>query len=127
MPHKCTRCGKVYEEGSDAIIDGCECGNRLFFYFRKISDEEASQLKAEDKAKEIEGLKGIIDIKDGEPMVDKGTDIWNIRVKDGVYEIDISSLMMGEPVIVAGEEGRYLVSLSSIFRGLSKKKVGKES
>ncbi len=116
-------CGIVYEEGSDEILNGCECGNRLFFYFRKISDEEASKLKSEKKLEEVEGLKGIIGIKDGEPVIDKGNDIWNIKVKDdGVFEIDIISLMMKEPVIVAGEEGRYLVSLPSIFQGLDKKK-----
>lgn len=116
-------CGAVYKEGSEAIVEGCGCGNRLFFYFRKISDEEASKLKTEKGLEEIDGLKGIIGIRDGEPVLDKGDDIWNIRVKnDGVYEIDISSLMMKEPVIVAGEEGRYLVSLSSIFRGLEKRK-----
>ena len=116
-------CGTVYEEGSDAILDGCECGNRLFFYFRKISDKEASKLKSEQNLKEVESLKTVIGIKDGEPMIDKGDDIWNIKVKgDGVFEIDISSLMMKEPVIVAGEKGRYLVSLPSIFEGLEKSK-----
>lgn len=116
-------CGTVYEEGSDAILDGCECGNRLFFYFRKISDEEASKLKSEQNLEEVESLKTVIGIRDGEPMIDKGDDIWNIKVKgDGVFEIDISSLMMKEPVIVAGDEGRYLVSLPSIFEGLKKSK-----
>ncbi len=116
-------CGTVYEEGSDAILDGCECGNRLFFYFRKISDEEASKLKSEQNLEEVESLKTVIGIRDGEPMIDKGDDIWNIKVKgDGVFEIDISSLMMKEPVILAGEEGRYLVSLPSIFEGLEKSK-----
>ena len=87
------------------------------------SDEEASKLRSEQKLKEVESLKTVIGIKDGEPMIDKGNDIWNIKVKgDGVFEIDISSLMMKEPVIVAGEEGRYLVSLPSIFEGLEKSK-----
>ncbi|MFQ5975799.1 MAG: Zn-ribbon domain-containing protein [Candidatus Hydrothermarchaeales archaeon] len=122
MPHKCTMCGTVYENGSEAIINGCDCGNRLFFYFRKLSDKEATKLKTEENVEEVDSLKGIIGIRDGEPVIDRGDDIWNIRVKDGIYEIDISSLMMKEPVIVTGEEGRYLVSLSSIFKGLEKKK-----
>jgi predicted nucleic acid-binding Zn-ribbon protein len=120
MPNKCTRCGKVYEEGSDVIIKGCGCGNRLFFYFRKVSDEEAAEL-TEEGTKEIqESASALIGIKDGEPVLDKGSDIWNIKVKDGVYEIDIASLMGGEPIIVAGEEGRYLVSLSSAFKKKTK-------
>jgi predicted nucleic acid-binding Zn-ribbon protein len=120
MPNKCTKCGKVYEEGSEVIFTGCECGNRLFFYFRKVSEEEAGKL-AEEGTKEIqESASELIGIKDGEPVLDKGADIWNIKVKDGVYEIDIASLMSGEPIIVAGEEGRYLVSLSSAFKKRTK-------
>ncbi len=121
MPNKCTKCGRVYEEGSEAILKGCECGNRLFFYFRKISDDEAKDL-AEKGAEDLEkSANKIIGIKDGEPVLDKGADIWNIKVKDGVYDIDISSLLSGEPIIVAGEEGRYLVSLSSVFKKRTKK------
>ncbi len=116
MPNKCTKCGKVYKEGSDAILTGCECGNRMFFYFRRISDEEAVEL-TEKGTKEISESAGtLIGIKDGEPVLDKGNDIWNIKVKEGVYEIDIAALLGGEPLIVAGEEGRYLVSLSSAFK-----------
>lgn len=116
-------CGAIYKDGSDALLNGCGCGNRLFFYFRKISDKEASKLKSEKKSGDVDSLKGIIGIKDGEPVVNKGNDIWNIKVKEhGVFDIDISSLMMKEPVIVSGEEGRYLVSLSSVFQGLEKSK-----
>jgi predicted nucleic acid-binding Zn-ribbon protein len=103
LPSKCTRCGKIYEAGSKAILTGCECGNRLFFYFRKISDAEAEELKREKETKEIQ------------------EEIWNIRVKEGVYDIDVASLMSKEPIIVAGEEGRYLVSLSSAFEGSGKR------
>ena len=121
MPNKCTKCGRVYEEGSDVIFTGCECGNRLFFYFRKVTDEEAIRL-AKEGTKEIrESAGALLGIKNGEPVLDKGTDIWNIKVKDGVYEIDIASLMSGEPIIVAGEEGRYLVGLSSAFKKKGKK------
>ncbi len=116
MPNKCTKCGKVYEEGSDVIFTGCECGNRLFFYFRKVTDKEAEELEEKGTPRVEESAGALIGIKDGEPVLDKGTDIWNIKVKNGVYEIDIASLMSGEPIIVAGEEGRYLVSLSSAFK-----------
>jgi predicted nucleic acid-binding Zn-ribbon protein len=121
MPNKCTKCGKVYQEGSDVIFTGCECGNRLFFYFRKVTEEEAENLVREGTKEIQESAGALIGIKDGEPMVDKGSDIWNIRVKNDVYEIDIASLMGGEPIIVAGEEGRYLVGLSSAFRKKTQK------
>lgn len=106
----------MYEEGSDIILSGCECGNRLFFYFRKISEDEAEGLVKEGAVDSDKSAASIIGIRDGEPVLDKGADIWNIKVKDGVYEIDIAALLGGEPIIVAGDEGRYLVSLSSAFK-----------
>lgn len=85
-------------------MKGCECGNRLFAYLRPLSEAEADRLK-EEGAREV-----------GE------FDIWNIRVKDGVYDIDLESLLQQEPIIVAGEEGRYLLSLSSVFRDRKKER-----
>lgn len=35
MPHQCIRCGKQYPEGSDAVLKGCTCGARFFFFFRE--------------------------------------------------------------------------------------------
>ena len=107
MPHKCTRCGEVYPDGSENILKGCECGNRYFIYFREISSREAEELKEKDNVREV---------KEGEGG------IGNIKVKDGIYEIDVSSLMMQEPVIIVGEEGRYLLSLPSAFKSKKQKK-----
>jgi predicted nucleic acid-binding Zn-ribbon protein len=107
MPHKCTRCGEVYEDGSENILKGCSCGNRYFLYFRKITSKEAEELKAKDDIREV---------KEGDESVG------NIKVKDGIYEIDVGSLMMQEPVIIVGEEGRYLLSLPSAFKSKKSKK-----
>ena len=68
-----------------------------------------------EKALPIYG-KGGREVKEGE----KG--VGNIKVKDGIYEIDVGSLMMQEPVIIAGEEGRYLLSLPSAFKSKKQKK-----
>lgn len=72
-------------------------------YIRKISDQAASELKSKGTVREVK------------------PDIWNIKVKNGVYDIDLASLMKDEPVIVAGDEGRYILSLSSAFRGKRKR------
>lgn len=107
MPHKCTRCGTVYEDGSENIMKGCECGNRYFIYSRKITKREAEELRIEKNVREVkEDEKGV----------------WNVKVKNGKYEIDVASLMMQEPVIVVGEEGRYLLSLSSAFKSKKNRK-----
>lgn len=115
MPHRCTKCGKVYQKGAKEILEGCECGNRLFMFFRKITDEEAEALKGKD-TKEIIDKKLVKSLgkETKEPRTDN--EIWNVKAEDGVYEIDVASLMMKEPVIVAGDEGRYILSLSSAFK-----------
>lgn len=114
MPHKCTRCGNTYEDGSEELLKGCKCGNHLFFYIRKITEEEAKELSAKIiKSSAAEASEeGDKDDKDR---------IWNVKVEDGVFQIDIASLMAKEPVVLAGEEGRYLVSLSSVFGSKDKK------
>ncbi len=118
MPHKCTKCGKTYEDGSEEVLKGCECGNRLFFYIRKITDEEAKELDA----REIKVSDASDAPKESETKEeDEGDDIWNVKVEDGVFQIDVASLMAKEPIVLAGEEGRYLVSLSSIFDGKGKR------
>ncbi len=112
MPHKCTNCGRTYEDGSEQLLKGCECGHSMFLYFRKISKEEAEELGAREIKSSGE---------ESEPEKGKD-DVWNIKIEDGVFQIDIASLMAKEPIVLAGEEGRYLVSLSSIF-GRKKKMV----
>lgn len=115
MPSKCTRCGRVYEEDSEIIFSGCECGNKLFFYYRKISDKEAEKLKEEGIEEVEKNLEEILEVKE-ERGEEKEEDIWNIKVEDGVFKINIASLMQGKPIIASGEEGRYVISLSSAFR-----------
>lgn len=102
----------------------------MFLYFRKLSSSEVQELKekqtrevrSEALLKEIQQprrkllhmqrLREILDVR--RP---KSKDIWTIKKEEeGVYNIDVASLMMKEPVIVAGEEGRYILSLSSAFQ-----------
>jgi len=120
MPHKCTKCGKIYKEGDERVLKGCECGNSMFLYFRKLTHKEADEIKKNRKAKEVKSERLSRAIKEIEG---NKSDIWNIKVKDGLYEIDVASLMSKEPIIVEGDEGEYIVSLSSLFeekKGLRK-------
>lgn len=121
MPSKCTKCGRIYEEDSDIIFKGCECGNKLFFYYRKISDEEAEKLKKAGIEEAEKKLEEILEIRE-EGGEKEGEDIWNIKVEDGVFKINVASLMQGKPIIASGEEGRYVISLSSAFRKIRGRK-----
>ncbi len=114
MPHKCTKCGNTYDDGSEELLKGCKCGNHLFLYIRKITEEEAEELDA----KVIKSTPEVAEKGEAEEEKDR---IWNVKVEDGVFKIDVASLMAKEPVVLVGEEGRYLVSLSSLFGAKGKK------
>ena len=32
--HQCVHCGKVYPDGSKALLEGCSCGSHFFFYIK---------------------------------------------------------------------------------------------
>ncbi|MDY6775504.1 MAG: Zn-ribbon containing protein [Halobacteria archaeon] len=38
MPHKCTNCGEIFEDGTDEVLDGCPvCGGGKFRYVGDLS------------------------------------------------------------------------------------------
>lgn len=43
MPHRCTDCGRIYPDGSDDVLNGCECSNNQFEFV------PASQLTESEK------------------------------------------------------------------------------
>jgi uncharacterized protein len=57
MPHQCVRCSSFFDDGSEEIIKGCQCGGKLFFFIKKDSlkkaEKEVSKLSKADK-KQIE-------------------------------------------------------------------------
>ena len=45
MPHQCIRCGKEYPDGSEALLSGCSCGAKFFFFFREKMPEKFAEAK----------------------------------------------------------------------------------
>jgi predicted nucleic acid-binding Zn-ribbon protein len=89
MPHKCTKCGKVYEDGDMRILSGCECGNNKFIYIPK-------QKKEKEEGERIE----IVRI-----------------VSPGCYEINLENAFKKDGIIIAlGEEGKYAIHLPSLLK-----------
>lgn len=130
MPHQCVHCGKIFEDGSEQILKGCDvCGSRLFFYIKKDRLEELkeihnnlSQKEKNQIEKDISELIGEERLKDNSVVLD----LEAIRVpKPGEYEIDLVRLFKGEPVIYKVEEGKYFVDIQrSLERALKKTKKG---
>lgn len=105
-------CGEVYEDDSDKLIDGCECGSSLFMY----ESEESEGLEEEDE-KVVEEV---------EEMVARGEeerenirfefDIDSISVEEeGVYSINVSRLLEEMPLVIQKEDGVYHIHLPSAF------------
>ena len=126
MPHQCVRCGKLYPDGSNELLQGCSCGGRFFFYMRSKDIERGKELTVdltpEDKKKIEEDVIDIVGdtIDETQPII---LDIESIRVlKPGQYELDLVDLFKGEPLIYKLEDGKYIIDLLGTFDILKKKK-----
>ena len=114
MPHKCVRCGKEYEDGSAELMKGCSCGARVFVYSKP--EQGAPVIATEEDARALE--------KELEPMArDKPVSIqWNVEnvrvLEKGLYELDVKSLMQGDPIVVKTDKEVYFVRFPAL-----KKKV----
>tara|TARA_Y100000310_G_scaffold337367_1_gene424268 strand:+ start:3790 stop:4158 length:369 start_codon:yes stop_codon:yes gene_type:complete len=120
MPHQCVRCNKLYPDGAQEILKGCDCGARLFFYIKKKHIEEGkeliSNLSVEDKKQIEDDITEILHIKkeSNKPVI---LDIESIRVlKPGKYELDLVHMFKKDPLIIKLEEGKYVIDLPQAFK-----------
>ncbi len=114
MPHRCMNCGEVYEDDSDQIIDGCECGSSLFMYEAEEMSEEELKEEKEKVADDIEEM-----VAEGEASranIKFEFDIDSISVEEeGVYNINVTRLLEEMPLVIQKSEGVYHIHLPSAF------------
>jgi len=111
MPHRCMNCGRTYEEDSDELISGCECGSSLFMFENEEAIEEEEKEEIEEEIEELKE-KGF---EDGENIKFK-FDLDSIVVEEeGVYSINVSRLLEEIPLVIRKTEGVYHVHLPSAF------------
>jgi uncharacterized protein len=131
MPHRCVRCGTVYDDGSEEILKGCSCGAKLFFYVKKKDLEESGEIVgnlSEDEKKQIEeDVCDLVGVNPGEetPVV---LDLESIRVmKPGKFELDLVNLFnRDKPLVYKLEEGKYFIDISESFNRNSAEKKEKK-
>jgi predicted nucleic acid-binding Zn-ribbon protein len=65
MPHKCTKCGREYRDGSTEILKGCaSCGGKKFLYVkeaeihRDVLEEKSIGEIAQETKEEILEVRG---------------------------------------------------------------------
>lgn len=117
MPHRCVKCGKIYDNTSDVILKGCECGSHYFFFF-KAEDirlrQETESLTRQEREEILEDVKEMVGEAPESPVV---LDLESIRVrKAGKFEIDLVNLFKRRPVVYKLEDGKYLIDIPSTFQ-----------
>ncbi|MFW5746982.1 MAG: OapC/ArvC family zinc-ribbon domain-containing protein [Nanoarchaeota archaeon] len=123
MPHQCVRCSKLYDDGDKAILTGCSCGAKLFFYIKKEKlekvreQQEKAPALSEDERKQIEeDVYDLLGSADQDlPVV---LDLESVKIlKPGKFELDLVQLFnKRQPLVYRVEEGRYVIDLANSFR-----------
>ncbi len=122
MPHKCARCGEIYEDGSPELIGGCSCGARVFLYLRGEKGVRKEKVVEKLKEKEIsETDLQWLDREFGDKLErEKKTihlDVETLeRLSEGKFKLDIASLMKGKPVVIKAREGVYYIDIPYAFK-----------
>ncbi len=120
MPHRCVRCGKIYDDGANEILAGCSCGSKLFLFVKKTDLEKAeeltSSLSPEDKKQIEKDVFDIIGLKE-EPDRPVILDLESIKISaPGKFELDLVNLFNKKnPLVYKLEEGKYVIDLAETF------------
>ncbi len=127
MPHKCTKCGREYKDGSTEILKGCEsCGGKKFLYVKEaeihkdVLEEKTIDEIAEESNEEV---LEIVEPK-GKKQVEMYDRVETIRiVAPGSYELNLEKMAKtDERVVSVGKEGSYIIDLMSMSKEDPKKK-----
>lgn len=131
MVHQCVHCGKIYEQPTKELLEGCSCGSRFFFFIKPEQlaqlkeKKEIIELKGVDKKKIEEEVREMIGAEEEEiPVI---LDLESVKVLGpGKFEIDVVNLFSKKrPLIYKLEEGKYIIDLASTLK-VDQKEVEKK-
>jgi hypothetical protein len=130
MPHKCTKCGREYKDGSTEILKGCaSCGGKKFLYVKETElNKDVLEEKSIDELAQ-ESREEILELP--EPKTKQEVQMYDrvetIRIiAPGTYVLNIEKMAQDDERIVSvGKEGSYIVDLMSMAKDGPKKKKGK--
>ena len=137
MPHKCTKCGREYKDGSTEILKGCaSCGGKKFLYVKEadlhkdvFEEKTIEEIKDETKEEILEVVEPEIKGK-AKKEVEMFDRVETIRiVGPGSYELNIEKMAKSDERIVGvgGEEGSYIIDLMSMAKdAVPRKKKAKK-
>lgn len=117
MPHRCVRCGKIYESVAKEILEGCTCGSHYFFFFKEDDlrlKNQTENLTHKEREEILQDVKEIVGEEPESPVV---LDLESIRVKRaGKFEIDLVNLFKRKPVVYKLGDGKYIIDIPSTFQ-----------
>ncbi len=122
MPHKCTKCGHVFDDGSTSVLTGCpSCGANKFLYVKLDKSAHAPHDRSSEQTAHVsQGT----DLKErtAMPVDQQGTKVDPSRVESirilgpGSYEINIPALIERKEIVMAlKEDGNYVIHMPSAF------------
>ncbi len=121
IPHKCTQCGREFEDGSTKILKGCpSCGGKKFLYIREA--ERHDDVLKEKTVSEIvrETGRDVLEVRPDRQRkeIEVFDRIESIRILGpGSYELNIEKLAKSDEFVVGLEkEGKYVVDILSMAR-----------
>jgi len=96
--HRCIKCGQEFQDSENLLLKGCpNCGSKFFEFHQ---DGKVTKIKES-----------------------KGSSVETIMVHEqGVYELNLESIMADESVIVSDEEGKYLIDINYILKKKNKQR-----
>ncbi len=135
MPHRCTRCGTIFEDGDSVILSGCpKCGWNKFLYAKRESESSETQKKpamVKQKLDPEDSLDGVVrsidealaseqENKKQELETERRAEerVESVRILGpGSYELNLDSLLERKELVMAiKEEGSYALHLPSVFK-----------
>ena len=136
MPHRCTRCGTIFEDGDSVILSGCpKCGWNKFLYAKRESENSEAQRKPAIGKQKLDlesSLNGVVrsidealasehEIKMQELETERRAEeerVESVRILGpGSYELNLDSLLERKELVMAiKEEGSYALHLPSVFK-----------
>ena len=129
MPHKCTKCGREFRDGSTEILKGCpSCGSKKFLYIREehrnrdvLEEKTITEIAKETKEEVLEVVETPAEAADPRGRVE------SIRIlSPGSYELNLKKLAeTGDMVVGLGKDASYLVDISSMGKDEEKKEKGR--
>lgn len=126
MPHQCVKCSRIYPDGSNELLKGCqECGGKFFFFIRngdlKKTEEITQKLSKQDKEIIEQDVMSIIgEVDSDKPIV---LDLASINVLEpGKFELNLVNLFRKEPIVYKLEEGKYIIDVVATFKNVKEKK-----